>query len=385
MTKTGLFSVSFKSEQVENSIVTKRVSAVDLFCGAGGLTRGLEAAGISVEAGIDDDEACKYPYERNNSADFVCADLQQIALEEPELVVNLFDEDADVKLLAGCPPCQPFSPLTHGEASSEHSSYRLLDAFRDLVDHVRPDYVLMENVHEVYKAEIYQSFEERMSEMGYHLNLHSDRSVYCPDFGIPQTRRRWVTLAARDKIPDIGPPLIQRERDYPTVRETIDHLPDLQVGETDPDDPLHTARELSETNLRRVQHSIPGGTWRDWPEELVLECHKEESGKTYDAVYGRMVPDEPAPTITTQFYNLGSGRFGHYDESQHRALSLREGALLQTFPENYQFFRDLDDVGIRKTGVMIGNAVPPKLGEVLGRRIFDFVEGGAHQSVLADF
>jgi DNA (cytosine-5)-methyltransferase 1 len=82
---------------------------------------------------------------------------------------------------------------------------------------------------------------------------------------------------------------------------------------------------------------------------------------------------------------LGSGRFGHYDESQHRALSLREGALLQTFPENYQFFRDLDDVGIRKTGVMIGNAVPPKLGEVLGRRIFDFVEGGAHQSVLADF
>jgi DNA (cytosine-5)-methyltransferase 1 len=178
---------------------------------------------------------------------------------------------------------------------------------------------------------------------------------------------------------------VTRERDYKTVRETINHLPSLQAGETDEDDPLHTARELDEINLRRIQHSKPGGTWHDWPDELVLDCHREESGRSFDAVYGRMVPDEPAPTITTQFYNLGSGRFGHYDTEQDRALSLREGALLQTFPEDYGFFDSLEDVGIRKTGVLIGNAVPPALGEVIGERISGFVEGTERQSVLADF
>ena len=177
-----------------------------------------------------------------------------------------------------------------------------------------------------------------------------------------------------------------------TAREAIGHLPKIGAGETwtgnesheYPADKLHTARSLSRTNIRRVKHSKPGGTWRDWPKELVLDCHKDESGQSYDSVYGRMQAEEPAPTITTQFYNLGSGRFGHYDIKQNRALSLREGALLQTFPDDYEFFENIDDVGIRKTGVLIGNAAPPKLGEVVGERILEFV-AGRRQYTLPEF
>ncbi|MFD1513468.1 DNA cytosine methyltransferase [Halomarina rubra] len=366
--------------------MTNRVSAVDLFCGAGGLTCGLESAGISVEAGVDYEEACEYPYETNNDAEFHQYDLKEVARESPEVIDELFDDDAEYKLLAGCPPCQPFSPLTHGEDSSDHESYPLLDAFKDLVRHIEPDYVVMENVHEVYHAEIYQSFEQDMVDWGYQLNFPQNRSVYCPKFDIPQTRRRWVTLAAREVIPDLIPShRSPRKRKHLTVERTIDHLPEIQAGQTHPDDQLHTARELSETNLRRIRKSKPGGTWRDWPDRLVLDCHREDTGKSYDAVYGRMEPDEPAPTITTQFYNLGSGRFGHYDESQYRAISLREGALIQTFPEDYRFFEDIDDVGIRKSGVLIGNAVPPKLGEAIGERILCLIDGAEHQSMLADF
>jgi DNA (cytosine-5)-methyltransferase 1 len=358
---------------------------VDLFCGAGGLTCGLEAAGISVEAGIDFEEDCRYAYETNNEATFYSRDLREVAQENADFVENLFDDSADIELLAGCPPCQPFSPLTNGEASSKHESYGLLDAFVDIIDYVRPDFVVMENVHNVYKAEIYQRFEDRMDEMDYCLNPHSDRDVYCPKYDVPQTRNRWVTLAARGGIPDFGTPTHRHEKEFPTVKETIDHLPKIEAGETHPDDPLHTARELSEKNLKRIRNSEPGGTWRDWPDELILDCHREESGRSYDSVYGRMVPDEPAPTITTQFYNLGSGRFGHYDTDQDRALSLREGALLQTFPEDYHFFQQIEELGIRETGKLIGNAVPPRLGQAIGKRVFEFYEKIDRQTRLVDF
>lgn len=372
--------------------MNKRVSAVDLFCGAGGLTCGLESAGISVAAGVDHEEVCRYPYETNNDADFHKYDIRTVAQESPEKITGLFDDSAEYKLLAGCPPCQPFSTLTNGERSEDHESYSLLDAFKELVRVIEPDYVVMENVHSVYHSGIYQSYEVDMDDWGYRLNDYDDRSVYCPEFDIPQTRRRWVTLAAREHPVEIQTSPPPRDFQPTTARESIGHLPKIEAGETwtgsgdhkYPADQLHTARELSPKNVRRVQHSVPGGTWRDWPEELVLDCHQEESGRSYDSVYGRMEPDEPAPTITTQFYNLGSGRFGHYDTEQNRALSLREGALLQTFPADYEFFEDIDDVGIRKTGMLIGNAVPPRLGEVVGERIFDFVSG-QRQWTLAEF
>ncbi|AQL41665.1 DNA (cytosine-5-)-methyltransferase [Halorientalis sp. IM1011] len=361
------------------------ISAIDLFCGAGGLTNGLERAGISVEAGIDIDPDCEFPYEQNNEAEFVLEDVGELARKEPEKVADYFDPEADATLLAGCAPCQPFSPLTHGSDSSEHSKYGMLRAFLEIVGETEPDIVAMENVFEVRHADVYDEFIDGLDDLGYNLNPENDRRVYCPEHDIPQTRRRWVVLASRNGRIDLGEPLRPEPEEYPTVKNRIDHLEPLEAGETSENDPLHTARALSEKNLERIRHSEPGGSWRDWPERLQLDCHKKASGQTYEAVYGRMVADEPAPTITTQFYNLGSGRFGHYDTDQDRALSLREGAMIQTFPEDYRFADDLEAVGITKVGRLIGNAVPPKLGEVVGDRVEEFLRGMDRQATITDY
>ena len=151
---------------------------------------------------------------------------------------------------------------------------------------------------------------------------------------------------------------------YPTVRQAIGNLSALKDGEQDANDLLHRACRLSPTNLKRIRQSTPGGTWRDWDEELQLECHNKESGKTYPSVYGRMSWDEPSPTITTQFYGYGNGRFGHPE--QDRALSLREGAILQSFPPDYVFIDNDHPSNRREIGIHIGNAVPVELGRAIG-------------------
>jgi len=174
------------------------VSAVDLFCGAGGLTHGLEQAGISVEAGFDVDSDCLFPYEKNNGATFFSQDIGRIAREEPETISDHFDNDADATLLARCAPCQPFSPLTHGEDSADHNKYGMLRAFLKIVRYTDPDLVVMENVYEIQSADVYNEFVNGLEELGYNLNPDTDKRVYCPEYGIPQTRRRWVLLASKD-------------------------------------------------------------------------------------------------------------------------------------------------------------------------------------------
>jgi DNA (cytosine-5)-methyltransferase 1 len=125
--------------------------------------------------------------------------------------------------------------------------------------------------------------------------------------------------------------------------------------------------KLSEINMKRMRASKPNGTWHDWDEDLKLACHKKDSGDTYKAVYGRMSWDEPSSTITTQFYNYGTGRFGHPE--QDRALTIREAAILQTFPTDYKFYQNENAVFIKKLGIHIGNAVPVDLGFVIGKSI----------------
>lgn len=361
------------------------VSAVDLFCGAGGLTNGLEQAGISVEAGYDIDPDCEYPYEVNNEAEFYQEDIGEIARDEPERIAERLDDDADATMVAGCAPCQPFSPLTHGEESSDHDQYGMLRAFLEIVRAADPDLVVMENVYEVRDADVYQEFVAGLEELGYNLNPDDDKRVYCPDYGIPQTRRRWVALASKQGMLDLGEPPISDPDEYVTVASRIDDLDPIEAGKRHESDPLHWARDLSETNQRRVKASEPGKTWREWPDELQLDCHRKESGQTYASVYGRMEADKPAPTITTQFYNLGSGRFGHYDTDQNRALSLREGAMIQTFPRDYQFAEDPQELGLHKIGRLIGNAVPPELGRLVAERVIEFLEGTDRQVALSDY
>ena len=153
-----------------------------------------------------------------------------------------------------------------------------------------------------------------------------------------------------------------------TVREVIGALPPVAAGEVGKEDPLHSARGLSPLNLERIRASRPGGTWRDWPEALKLECHKRETGASYAGVYGRMKWDEPSPTMTTQFIGYGSGRFGHPE--QDRALTIREGAMLQSFPRDYEFVSPDEPLELATVARMIGNAVPVMIGELIGKSIF---------------
>ncbi|ELK9839582.1 DNA cytosine methyltransferase, partial [Salmonella enterica] len=154
---------------------------------------------------------------------------------------------------------------------------------------------------------------------------------------------------------------------YVTVRDAIEHLPRITAGEKDKVDPIHRSSILSPINLKRIQYSKPGGSWLDWPEELRASCHKKMTGKTYPSVYGRMTWDEPSPTITTQCNGYGNGRFGH--PVQDRAISLREAALLQSFPLAYKFHDDENPLSVATLAKMIGNAVPVKLGEIIGQSI----------------
>lgn len=350
------------------------VAAVDLFCGSGGLTFGLEQAGISVETGIDIDGDSRYPYERNTDATFSNADVNALA-QNPERVARLFPWDADLTVLGACAPCQPYSTMGHSRSggTEDHDKWGLLEAVQKIVEYVEPDVVVTENVLQVRNDDVYRGFENRLEEWGYQINPDPNKKVYCPEYGIPQNRKRWVMIASKDGEIRLPAPTYTDESEYPTVRETIGHLPPIEAGETHPDLELHRARTLSEKNLERIDNMEPGGDWRLWEERglnhLLADCHKKDSGRSYKAPYSRMRPDEPAPTITTQFYNYGSGRFGHYDTSQNRALSVLEGALLQTFPQHYEFYDDWEDVGIKNLGRLIGNAVPPRLGEVIGRAI----------------
>jgi len=355
-----------------------KITAVDLFCGAGGLSYGLQQAGISVVAGVDQDPDCKYAYEQNVDAPFVQADIRALS-QDPERIRRMYPWDTDLKVLAACAPCQPYSTMGHAKDTSheDHGKWGLLHDVKRIVAELEPDIVVTENVLQVQKDDVYDDFVEYLEQDGYSINSDENKNVYCPEYGIPQKRKRWVMIASNldedDKVISLPEPPIQDESDYPTVRETIGDLPPIKAGETHPEIDIHRSRTLSDKNLERIDNMIPGGNWQIWEEEglehLLADCHKKASGRSYKAPYSRMKGDEPAPTITTQFYNYGSGRFGHYDTDQNRALSLLEGAILQTFPRDYDFYEDWDDVGVSNLGRLIGNAVPPKLGEHIGNAI----------------
>ena len=150
----------------------------------------------------------------------------------------------------------------------------------------------------------------------------------------------------------------------PYVRSAISSLNPIKAGTHDPEDRSHKSAALSPLNLKRIKHSKPGGTSRDWPQKLVAECHLKDSGTTFSSVYGRMEWDKPAPTMTTQCYGFGNGRFGHPE--QDRAISLREAAILQGLPREYAFIPGDKPVNFNLLGRLIGNAVPVRLGEYIG-------------------
>ncbi len=336
----------------------RRVACVDLFCGAGGLTHGLLSEGIPVVAGVDVDEACRYPFETNNGARFITKDVSELTTQN---LVELFGP-SEIRILAGCAPCQPFS--TYAQRYDNKASPRrdLLYQFARLIESTLPHVVTMENVPMVTNYQVFDDFVDTLLRLGYHDPWFA--SVDCVDYGLPQQRNRLVLLASRLQPIE----LLSPTHDQPvTVREKIGSLPALAAGESSLMDRLHTAATLSDLNLKRIRASSPGGSWRDWPKRLIAECHLRDSGRTYPGVYGRMEWDQPAPTLTTQFFGFGNGRFGHPE--QDRAISLREGAILQGFPKKYAFVPKGEPIYFRILGRMIGNAVPVTLGKIIGRSI----------------
>lgn len=342
-----------------------KISAVDLFCGVGGLTHGLEKGGIRVGAGVDLDGSCRFPYESNNAAKFIERDIEDLRPNE----IAPFFKDGAYSLLAGCAPCQPFSTYSRSGRNSEYESqWPLVLAFGRLVKKVKPDLVTMENVPQLVDHPVFQKFIADLN--GYHVWW---AVVDCTEFGVPQTRKRLVLLASR--LGKEGLELTGARKKARTVRQAIGALPSINAGETYANDELHVSSSLSDINLRRIRASRPGGTWRDWPRDLQAACHQKVSGATYPSVYGRMEWDSPAPTITTQCFGFGNGRFGHPE--QDRAISLREAAILQTFPRNYRFAPKGTNVRFNRLGRLIGNAVPVKLGEAIASTFISHVQAYA--------
>lgn len=335
-----------------------RIEVVDLFCGIGGLSYGMKSAGFHILAGFDIDPTCKYAYETNTGGEFVFKNITKVTAED---ILPRYSNGA-IRVLAGCAPCLPFSSYAFKNKEKDPDKYDLLYEFGRLVKDVLPDIVTMENVPAIgsFKLKpVLSDFVSLLNGLGYNVSV---QVVYCPNYGIPQTRRRLVLLAS--KLGEINLiPKTHSKEEYKTVRDTIGQLPPLKAGEKSNEDSLHRCRSLTPINLLRIKATPIGGSWRNWEESLRLECHKKDSGKSFGSVYGRMLWDEPSPTMTTQCTGLGNGRFGHPE--QDRAISAREAALLQTFPQSYKFFEDEKIVSLTKASRYIGNAVPQKLGEVI--------------------
>jgi DNA (cytosine-5)-methyltransferase 1 len=340
----------------------KNIGVIDLFCGVGGLSHGFVLENFEVIAGIDNDSKCKYAFETNNKSKFICKDIQLLKGEE---LSGLYGNK--LKILVGCAPCQPFSSYSFKQKEKDKNKWELLYSFARLIEETQPTIISMENVSQLLhfrNPPVLEHFCDVLSSLRYYSVEPSE--VYCPDYGIPQRRKRLVLLASRlgaIKLID----KTHTPENYVTVRQTIAKLPPVGAGETDKSDLLHRARVLTPLNLSRIKATTEGGGWKDWHENLQLDCHKKKSGKSYGSVYGRMRWDDVAPTMTTHCTGLGNGRFGHPE--QDRAITLREASLFQTFPENYTFFDNKENYNMAMISRHIGNAVPPLLGRVIAKSI----------------
>ncbi len=350
-------------KKIDSSVVS--IAAVDVFCGVGGLSHGLIKAGVKVVAGIDIDEKCRFAFERNNQATFIHKGVHEITADE---ILALYPKQS-CRILVGCAPCQPFSKHTQKERNRQSKEdWGLLYHFLRLIKETKPIVVSMENVPDIMKQKVFSDFVSELSIAGYNVDWSS---VFCPDYGIPQSRTRLVLLASQLGKINLVPPT-SKPNEYKTVRMAIGRLEAIDAGEASTKDRLHRAAALTDINLRRIRESKPGGTWRDWDRNLRVPCHRRSSGRTYPSVYSRMEWDKPSPTITTQFYNYGTGRFGHPE--QHRAISVREAALLQTFPKGYKFVEPESVFRFKELGAHIGNAVPVRLAKIIGMSIIKHIE-----------
>lgn len=356
-------------------VIKLKLKVIDLFCGIGGLSYGLIKEGLDVIAGIDNDESCKFGYEYNNKTKFIHKDILDVSTDE---INQLFgNEKNSIHILVGCAPCQPFSKLNLKQITVQQ--LEPIEKFARLISETLPDIVSMENVSNLANKEkypVFQTFINALKENGY---KYKYEIVNTSEYGVPQSRRRLVLLASR--LGEIQLIKKTHKDKKVTVRDVISNLEHIKDGETSKSDPLHRARKLSPLNIKRIL-STPhnGGDSSSWDKSLILNCHKKDSGSTYKkTVYGRMRWDEPSPTMTTQCIGLGNGRFGHPE--QNRAISLREAAIFQTFPNNYQFSDPNKPIVSAHIAKFIGNAVPVQLGVVIAKSIKKHIQHGKSKQI----
>lgn len=333
--------------------------AIDLFCGAGGLTRGLLNAGIDVAAGIDVNPDYQKTYESNNQpAAYLQMDIRKVSAADVREYVGSAEKDL---VLVGCAPCQPFSPHRKGYVLSEQA--KLLSEFGRLITELQPPWVFVENVPGITKIpgfSTYKRFCKLLREEGYQ---YCEGILDAKRYGVPQTRRRFVMIASTIVNPSLPPETHGPDGlPYNTVRQAISHLPRIAAGMSCDDIPNHKAAAITPLNLKRLKNTpCNGGGRTDWSRSLGLKCHDGYEGHT--DVYGRMKWDAPAPTLTCRCFSISNGRYGH--PRQNRAISLREAACLQSFPDDFTFY----GTSQRSIGEQIGNAVPVILAEAVGRHI----------------
>lgn len=347
-------------------------AVVDLFCGIGGLSYGLIKERLTVSAGVDFDNSCRYAYEKNNDTKFLYKDITKLNAAE----LNSLYPNGKRKILVGCAPCQPFSIFNYknnnnAEKQKKDTKWRLLYSFADLIEATQPEIVSMENVPQLKifnNGQVLNDFIARLEQNNYKVSY----GIYnAQDYGVPQRRRRLILLASKHSKIELIPPTHTKDN-YVTVRQAISHLPKIEDGEYSKKDILHFARKLGDMMKKRIQATPEGGGWKDWDESLLLECHKKESGKMYSSVYGRMSWDNVAPTMTTYCTGLNNGRFGHPE--QNRAISLREAAVLQSFPENYDLIEPDKEFNVQVLSRQIGNAVPVGLGQAIAKSIKNHIK-----------
>jgi len=339
-----------------------KIGVVDVFCGIGGLSHGFSVEGFDVIAGIDSDGSCRYAYETNVKARFIESDVTDINEQQ---IKKLFKQrKLSYRVLVGCAPCTPFSMYTgrYRKIRRRDSQWQLLNDFSRLVEATKPDVISMENVPRLIRHPIFVKFVRKIEKAGYTVTYKKVRAHH---YGVPQRRARLVLFASLWGAVKLLPPTHLRR--FKTVRDTIGRLPKIKAGQKCSSDRLHTCRKLSPQNLTRLQATTEGGSWKDWNDELQLACHKKRAGASFRSVYGRMRWDAPSPVITTQCLGIGNGRFGH--PKQDRAISIREAALLQSFPKTFRFLAPREAINTTQLARHIGNAVPPKLSRVIARSI----------------
>ncbi|WP_409440247.1 DNA cytosine methyltransferase [Psychromonas sp. GE-S-Ul-11] len=346
------------------------MKAVDFFCGGGGMSCGMLQAGIEVLGGIDYEIACKGTYEKNIiGAKFIHADVFE--LKEETIQNNLgLEKNDDSLILIGCSPCQFWSIINTDKKKSEKSKSLLVE-FERFVKFLNPGYVVVENVPGVLKRKEESGLDKfitwlEVNGFKVHFEIHN---TY--DFGVPQNRKRFTLVANRVNDKQVFPKKVKDRKTVADVLGVKNGFKKIEAGTVDETEFLHTVSNIAPITLKRLlKVKKNGGNRLDFADdpELQLPCFVGKD-KSFMDTFGRLSWDKPANTITTKFYSVSNGRFAHPEEN--RALSLREGATLQSFPKNYKFFGS----SVAAIARQIGNAVPPEYARQIGLAIIENYHG----------